>query len=91
MTAKIRFHLEPFLRTLLAIVGAFLLTRWSSIAVLALPWPPEQTVLVGMLLGFAVFAITVIWVFAAGSLRSACLGLLPAVGVLMYFGQGHAL
>ncbi|MCC4264458.1 hypothetical protein LL240_08305 [Oceanimonas baumannii] len=91
MTAKVRFHLDPFLRTLVAIVGAFLLTRWSSIAVLALPWPPEQAVMTGMLLGFAVFAATVIWVFVAGSLRSACLGLLPAGGLLMYFSQEVAL
>ncbi|MGB2131001.1 MAG: hypothetical protein ACPHXW_06195 [Marinobacterium sp.] len=87
MPAKARFHLEPVLRTLLAILSAFLLTRWSSIAVLRLPWATEQAVVTGMLLGFAVFAATVIWVFVADSLRSACLGLLPPALLLAYFSR----
>lgn len=91
MTAKVRFYLAPLLRTLVAIASAFLLTRWSSLAVLALPWEPEQSVVAGMLLGFSVFAATVIWVFVAGSLRSACFGILPAGAFLMYFSQQGAL
>lgn len=87
MPAKARFHLEPVLRTLLAILSAFLLTRWSSIAVLRLPWATEQAVVTGMLLGFAVFAATVIWVFVAASLRSACAGLLPPALLLLYFSR----
>ncbi|MBA4503255.1 DUF3649 domain-containing protein [Marinobacterium marinum] len=88
MPAKVRFHLEPLLRTLFAILSAFLLTRWSSIAVLALPWAPEQAVLTGMLLAFAVFAATVIWVFWAASLRSACMGLLLPTLLLIYVCYG---
>ncbi len=87
MPAKVRFHFEPCLRTLFAILSAFLLTRWSSLAVLALPWSPEQAVVAGMLWGFVVFAATVIWVFVAASLRSACIGLLPPALMLMYFSH----
>ncbi|PSL16163.1 hypothetical protein CLV44_10286 [Marinobacterium halophilum] len=91
MPAKVRFHFEPCLRILLATLSAFLLTRWSSIAVLALPWSPEQSVVTGMQLGFVVFAATVIWVFVASSLRNACLGLLPPTLLLIYFSHGAGL
>lgn len=87
MPATPRFHLEPLLRTLLAILSAFFLTRWASIAVLAMPWAPEQAVVTGMLLGFAIFAATVIWVFVAANVRSACLGLLFPALVLMYLSH----
>lgn len=89
MASLSRFYPEPLYRILVAVLGGYLMTRWGSQAVLALPWEPEQAVVAGMLLGFAVFAATVVWVFVAGSLRIACRGLLLPAMVLFYFsGEG---
>ncbi len=90
MTAMPRLHRDPLLRTLLAVLSAFFLTRWASVAVLVMPWEPEQAVVTGMLLGFAIFAATVIWVFVAANLRSACLGLLLPALLLIFLSHGVA-
>ncbi|MFK7160033.1 hypothetical protein V6U78_03165 [Marinospirillum sp. MEB164] len=87
MSSKVRFYPEPVLRTLVAFLSAYAFTRWSSLAVLALPLPPEQAVMLGTLAGFAVFAATVIGVFLAKNLYTACWGLLPLGLLLLYFSQ----
>lgn len=91
MPAISRFYLEPLIRTLVALLGGFLMTRWFSTAVLALAWSPEQAVVTGMLLGFAIFAAVVVWVFVAASLRNACLGLVPPALILIYLNNGVGL
>lgn len=71
-------------RIIAALFGGYALAALASVAVLALPMPKAQAVLTGMLASFAVYAGTVIWVFAVRSALRAWAGLsIAAVPLLL--------
>ncbi|MFO6419033.1 DUF3649 domain-containing protein [Hylemonella sp. W303a] len=59
-----------------AIFGGYALAALASVATLALPMDKVQAVLTGLLASFLVYALAVIWVFAARSAWRAWGGLL---------------
>jgi len=63
-------------RIVAALFGGYALAALFSVAVLALPLSKPQAVLTGMLASFAIYAGTVIWVFAVRSALKAWAGLL---------------
>jgi hypothetical protein len=65
-------------RILAALLGGYALAALGSVAVLALPMSKSQAVLTGMLASFAIYAASVIWVFAVRSALKAWAGLLIA-------------
>lgn len=63
-------------RIVAALFGGYALAALFSVAVLALPLSKPQAVLTGMLASFAIYAGSVIWVFAVRSALKAWVGLL---------------
>ncbi len=63
-------------RIVAALLGGYALAALSSVAVLALPMSKTEAVLTGMQASFLVYALAVIWVFAARSATRAWAGLL---------------
>lgn len=70
-------------RLVAAALGGYGLAAMTSVAALALPLARTEAVLTGMLLGFAVFAGAVVWVFAVKTAGRAWAGLLVAAGALL--------
>ncbi|MGP1665939.1 MAG: DUF3649 domain-containing protein [Rhodanobacter sp.] len=70
-------------RIVAALFGGYALAALASVAALALPIPKTQAVLTGMLASFAIYAGTVIWVFAVRSALRAWTGLLIAAVPLL--------
>ncbi|WP_073102179.1 DUF3649 domain-containing protein [Pollutimonas bauzanensis] len=62
-------------RLVAAVLGGYALAALSSVAALALPIDRSQAVLTGMLLSFLVYALAVVWVFAARSAARAWAGM----------------
>jgi len=78
-------------RSLAAILGGYGLAALSAMALAVLPGRPEEAVLWGMLLSFAVMAGAVVWCFAARSALAAWCGLLaPALplAAFLWLGRG---
>lgn len=63
-------------RIVAALFGGYALAALASVAVLALPISKPQAVLTGMLASFAIYAGSVIWVFAVRSALKAWAGLI---------------
>ena len=63
-------------RIVAALFGGYGLAALASVAALALPLDRPQAVLTGMQASFLVYAVAVIWVFAARSALRAWSGLL---------------
>lgn len=63
-------------RIVAALFGGYGLAALASVAALALPLDRPQAVLTGMQASFLVYAVAVIWVFAARSAWRAWSGLL---------------
>ena len=63
-------------RIVAALLGGYALAALFSVAVLALPMRKTEAVLTGMQASFLIYALAVIWVFAARSATRAWLGLL---------------
>ena len=62
-------------RIVAALLGGYALAALASVAALALPMDKPQAVLTGMQSSFLVYAVAVIWVFAARSALRAWAGL----------------
>ncbi len=62
-------------RIVAALLGGYALAALASVAALALPMDKPQAVLTGMQSSFLVYAVAVIWVFAARSALRAWTGL----------------
>lgn len=69
-------------RVIAAIFGGYGLASLAAVAATALPGPPSEGVLIGMMLSFIVYTCAVIWVFAVRSARRAWAGLLIAAAPL---------
>ncbi|MBB3182065.1 hypothetical protein FHW64_006507 [Variovorax sp. Sphag1AA] len=70
-------------RIVAAVAGGYALAALGSVASLALPITPPQAVLTGMLASFALYAGSVIWVFAVRSASRAWAGLAIAAAALL--------
>ena len=70
-------------RIVAALFGGYALAALSSVAVIALPLSKPQAVLTGMLASFAIYAGTVIWVFAVRSALKAWAGLIIVATALL--------
>jgi hypothetical protein len=69
-------------RVIAAIFGGYGLASLAAVAATALPGPPSEAVLIGMMLSFAIYTGAVIWVFAVRSAWRAWVGLLIAAAPL---------
>ena len=65
-------------RIIAAMFGGYGLASLAAVAATALPGPPSEGVLIGMMLSFVVYTCAVIWVFAVRSAWRAWAGLLIA-------------
>ncbi len=87
MTAGVRHRLGVASRAVAAIAGGYVVAALSSV-VLAICLPAvfgmarSEATMTGLLASFAVFALAVMWVFAARTARRAWLGLVAAAAVL---------
>jgi hypothetical protein len=71
----VRYRLGVLSRCLAASIGGYALASASSAFVAALmPAAPAQAAVTAMMLGFVVYVITVLWVFACASATRAWLG-----------------
>jgi hypothetical protein len=71
------------MRVVAAILGGYAMAALASIVCATLlPIGRAEAVLTGMLLSFAVYAGTVVWVFAAGTALRAWIGMLIPMAVL---------
>lgn len=68
-------------RVLAAVLGGYFLAALASLASLFLPLDMNVAVVLGLFLGFVVYAASILWVFLAKSARQAWLGL-GAVGCI---------
>ncbi len=75
MQERIRGPARLTSRIVAALFGGYALAALASMAALALPLDEPQAVLTGMQSSFLVYAVAVIWVFAARSARRAWAGL----------------
>ncbi len=87
MTAGVSHRLGVASRAVAAIAGGYVVAALSSV-VLAICLPAvfgmarSEATMTGLLASFAVFALAVMWVFAARTARRAWLGLVAAAAVL---------
>lgn len=65
-------------RIVAALLGGYALAALASVAALVLPMARTEAVFTGLQLSFAVYALAVIWVFAARSATRAWAGLIAA-------------
>lgn len=71
------------MRVVAAILGGYAMAALASIVCATLlPIGRAEGVLTGMLISFAVYAGTVVWVFAAGTALRAWIGMLIPMAVL---------
>lgn len=71
------------MRVVAAILGGYAMAALASIACATLlPMARAEAVLTGMLLSFAIYAGTVVWVFAARSALRAWIGILVPMAIL---------
>ena len=77
-----RYRWAVFSRVIAAAVGGYALTS-AAIVLLALIWPLPRAQAVGVatLLGFAIYAIAVIWVFSTRSAWRAWIGMVAPTAV----------
>jgi hypothetical protein len=76
MTGQVPRRFQALLRAFTAIAGGYAFAVVAAIALSrALPVPPAEAVLTGLLSTFSFYAVAVLWVFAVRSTWQACLGL----------------
>jgi hypothetical protein len=74
--APLRYRLGVFSRCLAASAGGYALASASSACIARLmPAAPAQAAVSGMMLGFVVYVLAILWVFACSSATRAWLGL----------------
>ena len=88
MPFRLAAHLPLVSRIVAAVLGGYALAALTSVATLALPMERGEAVLTGMMLSFIVYAIAVIWVFAASSALRAWAGLLVVSAPLLLVDMG---
>jgi len=72
-------HVGPLVsRIVAAVLGGYALAALASVAAVALPLGKPDAVMTGMLASFLVYALAVVWVFAARSAWRAWVGLAVA-------------
>lgn len=76
-----RYRWQIALRVAVAILGGYALANSAGILLsYLLPIPKGDAVMTGILLSFAIYAGAIMWVFAARSVRKACVGIIaPAL------------
>ena len=79
-------------RALAAVVGGYVLAQWLALALVeALPLDRVDTVVLALLLSFALHVAAVLWCFCARSAGRACAGLalvaLPCGALLLALGR----
>lgn len=80
--AGLRYRLGVASRAVAAILGGYAVSALAAAALaVALPGPRVESTLTGMLASFVVYAIAVMWVFAARTAWRAWLGLIAAAAL----------